>query len=206
MKKCEPLLWIPHFVYYSLAGIINLDKKFGKTNTISSIQYHWILIIKMKWSITTYYDQNVSNINSSFICSNRKLVFWITCFLPLTCLSWVVRGHGVVTHWWVAGVHGTTGWRPSVVGHWCSVVWLRPSRVHAWWRGPRVGSRSRSLPLSLSLGGGGSCSGGLLLHLLPRLHLGVFELLHVERLSLGEQLLPLKLQLHRDGRNAKKDD
>lgn len=83
-----------------------------------------------------------------------------------------------------------------MVGHWGSVVWLGSSRVHAWWRGPRVGSRC--LPLSLSLGGGGSRSGGLLLHLLPRLHLGVFELLHVEGLTLGEQLLPLKLQLQRE--------
>lgn len=99
-------------------------------------------------------------------------------------------------------MHGTAMWWSSMVGHWCSMVWLGPSRVYAWWRGSRVGSRTRSLALSLSLslslGGGGSCCGGLLLHLLPRLHLGVSELLHVERLALGEQLLTLKLQLHRE--------
>lgn len=96
-------------------------------------------------------------------------------------------------------MHGTSVWGPSVVGHWRSVVWLGPSRMHAQWRGSRVGPRTRSL--SLSLGGGrcgGGSSGGLLLHLLPRLHLGVSELLHVERLALGEQLLPLQLQLQRD--------
>lgn len=95
-------------------------------------------------------------------------------------------------------MHGTTMWWSSVVGHWCSMVWLGPSRVHAWWRGSRVGSRTKSLALSLSLGSSGSCGGSLLLHLLPRLHLGVSELLHVERLTLGEQLLTLKLQLHRE--------
>ncbi len=121
--------------------------------------------------------------------------------LFLTCLSWVMRSHGVVAHWWVASMHCTTRWGPSMVGHWCSMVGLGPSGVHAWWRRPRKGPRSRSLSLSLSLGGGGGsgcscCSRSLLLHLLPRLHLGVFELLHVERLTLGEQLLPLKLQLH----------
>lgn len=109
----------------------------------------------------------------------------------------------MVTHRGVAGVHGTTRWGPSVVGHRCSVVWLGPSGVHAWWRGSGVRSRSGSLSLSLSLGGGSGCccgggGGSLLLHLLPRLHLSVFELLHVERLTLGEQLLPLKLQLHKD--------
>ena len=60
-----------------------------------------------------------------------------------------------------------------------------------------MGCRSRSLPLSLSLGSSGSRGGGLLLHLLPRLHLGIFKLLHVERLSLSEQLLSLKLQLQK---------
>lgn len=115
----------------------------------------------------------------------------------LTCLSRVVGGHGVVTHRRVAGVHGAAMWGPSVVGHWRSVVRLGPSGVHPCWRGPRVGTRTGSLALSLSLGGGGGGSRGgvLLLHLLPGLHLGVSELLHVERLPLGEQLLPLKLQL-----------
>lgn len=132
---------------------------------------------------------------------------YIAMVASLTRLSWVVRGHGVVTHRGVNGVHGTAGWRPSVVGDWCSVVWLGPSRVHTWWRGSsRVGSRSRSLTLSLSMGGSGRCSGSLLLHLLPRLHLCVFELLHVEGLTLGEQLLSLKLQLHREMETPRKDD
>lgn len=48
-----------------------------------------------------------------------------------SCLSWVVGGHGVVTHGGVSGMHGGTGWRPSMVGQWCSVMWWGPSRVHA---------------------------------------------------------------------------
>lgn len=104
----------------------------------------------------------------------------------------------MVTHRRVAGVHGAAMWGPSVVGHWCSVMRLGPTGVHPCWRGPRVGTRTRSLALSLSLGGGCGSGGVLLLHLLPGLHLGVPELLHVERLPLGEQLLPLKLQLLRD--------
>lgn len=34
----------------------------------------------------------------------------------------------------------------------------------------------------------------LLLHLLTGLHLSILQLLHVERLSLGQKLLPLELQ------------
>lgn len=120
----------------------------------------------------------------------------------LTRLSWEVLGHGVVTHWGVAGVHGSPGWGPSVVGRWCSVMggWPSvvrwgPSEVHAWRRVSRVGSGSRGLSLPLGLCGCRSSS--LLLHLLPRLHLSIFELLHVEGLPLGEQLLPLELQLQR---------
>lgn len=67
-----------------------------------------------------------------------------------------------------------------------------------------MGSRSGGLSLTLGLSGGGGRS-GLLLHLLPRLHLGVFELLHVERLSLGEKLLPLKLQLQAEKTNTETD-
>lgn len=118
--------------------------------------------------------------------------------VTLTCLSRVVGGHRVVTHRRVAGVHGTSVWGSPMVGHWRSVVWLGTSRVHAQWRGSRVGPRTRSLSLSLGSGGCGSSCRGLLLHLLPRLHLGVSELLHVKRLALGEQLLALQLQLQRD--------
>lgn len=99
------------------------------------------------------------------------------------------------------------GWRCSMMGRRPSVVRWGSSGVHAWWRGPRMGSGTlgsvvmsgaRGLSLPLGLSGGGSCSGSLLLHLLPCLHLCVLELLHVERLSLCEELLPLKLQLQGD--------
>lgn len=96
-------------------------------------------------------------------------------------------------------MHGTTMWRPSVVGHRCSVMRLGSTGMHPWRRVSRVGSRSRSLALPLSLGSGGGSGGGgrssLLLHLLPRLHLSISELLHVEGLTLRQQLLSLKLQL-----------
>lgn len=116
---------------------------------------------------------------------------------PLTCLSGVVRGHGVVSHGWVPGVHGSARWGASMVGHGAPVVGLGSSGVHAWWGVSWVGSGA--LGRALALGGGCSrCSGGrcrLLLHLLPGLHLSVLELLHVEGLTLGQQLLPLQLQL-----------
>lgn len=113
----------------------------------------------------------------------------------------------MVAHWGVARVHCSTRWGTSVVGWGCSMVgrrssmmWWGPSRVHAWWRGPRVWSSPRPLPLGLGGCSSSSCGGCccLLLHLLPRLHLGVFELLHVEGLTLCEQLLPLKLQLRKE--------
>lgn len=119
--------------------------------------------------------------------------------LFLTRLSWVMGGHGVVAHRRVARVHGTTMWGPAMVGHRCSVMRLGPTGMHAWWRVSREGSGSRSLAVPLSLGSGGRSSGGggcsLLLHLLPRLHLSISELLHVERLTLRQQLLSLELQL-----------
>lgn len=105
----------------------------------------------------------------------------------------------MVAHRRVARVHGTTMWGPAMVGHRCAVMRLRPARMHAWWRVGREGSGSRSLAMTVSLGSGGrSSSGGgcsLLLHLLPRLHLSISELLHVKRLTLCQQLLPLELQL-----------
>lgn len=125
-----------------------------------------------------------------------------------TCLSGVVRDHLMVTHWGVARVHGSARWGPSVVWRGASVVrrrstvvWWWSSGVHAWWMGPRV--RARSWGLTLSLGLGGCCS--LLLYLLPCLHLSIFELLHVERLTLREQLLPLKLQLHEEIKETQRE-
>lgn len=113
----------------------------------------------------------------------------------------MVGGHGVVTHWGIAGVHGATMWWPAMMGYWCSMVRLGPSRVDAWWWGSRVGSGSGGLALPLGLGSSGRSSrssrSGLLLHLLSGFHLGVSELLHVEGLTLGEQLLTLQLQLPR---------
>lgn len=104
-----------------------------------------------------------------------------------------------MTHWGIAGVHGATVWWPAMMRHRCSVVRLGPSGVHAWWWGSRVGSGSGGLALPLGLGSGGRSGrgsrGGLLLHLLSGFHLGVSELLHVEGLTLGEQLLTLQLQL-----------
>lgn len=105
-------------------------------------------------------------------------------------------------------MHRSTRRGSAVVGRGCSVVGRGSTevgrgttRVHARWRRPGVGSRG--LALSLSVGGGGGCCGSssLLLHLLSCLHLCVFELLHVERLALSEQLLPLELQLHRHEKN-----
>lgn len=107
----------------------------------------------------------------------------------------------MVTHWGIAGVHGATVWWAAMMGHRCSVVRLGPSGVHAWRWGSRVGSGSGGLTLPLGLGGSGRRGRGsrcrLLLHLLSGFHLGVSELLHVEGLTLGEQLLTLQLQLQR---------
>lgn len=153
----------------------------------------WLRSISWFFVVTYTNNRHVQIYN---ICS-WSLVFSL---MSPTCLSWVVRGHRMVTHWGEARVHGSARWGPSVVrrgrsmvGRRSTVVWWWSSRVHAWWRGPRVRSRSWGLSLSLSLCG---CS-SLLLHLLPCLHLSIFELLHVERLTLSEQLLPLKLQLQR---------
>lgn len=107
----------------------------------------------------------------------------------------------MVAHRRVARVHGTTMWGPAMVGHRCSVMRLGPTGMHAWRRVSGEGPGSRSLAVPLSLGSGGRSSGGggggcsLLLHLLPRLHLSIPELLHVERLTLRQQLLSLELQL-----------
>lgn len=102
-----------------------------------------------------------------------------------------------MAHGRVAGVHGTAVWGAAVVGHRSSVMRLGPAGMHARGRVTRQGSGSRTLALTLSLGGGGGSGGGcsLLLHLLPGLHLGVPQLLHVKGLTLRQQLLPLKLQL-----------
>lgn len=94
-------------------------------------------------------------------------------------------------------MHGAAMWGPAMVRHRRSVMRLGSSWMHPRRRMSREGPRSRSL--ALSLGGGGRSSGGgggsLLLHLLPGLHLSVSELLHVEGLTLRQQLLSLELQL-----------
>lgn len=95
-------------------------------------------------------------------------------------------------------MHSTTMWGPAMVRHRPSVMRLGSTWMHPWWRMSREGPRSRSLALPLSLGGSGrssSSSRSLLLHLLPGLHLSISELLHVEGLTLRQQLLSLKLQL-----------
>lgn len=123
---------------------------------------------------------------------------WVHCRRApaVTCLSRVVGGHGMVAHWRVAGVHGATVWRPTVMRHWPPVVRLRPPGVHGWGRGSSVRSRGGALALGCRrCSSGGGSSGRLLLHLLPGLHLSVAELLHVEGLTLCEELLTLELQL-----------
>lgn len=113
----------------------------------------------------------------------------------VTCLSRVVGGHGVVAHGRVARVHGATVRRPAMMGHRSPVVRLGSPGVHGWGRGPGVRPRGGALaPLGRSRS---SCSrssrSSLLLHLLPGLHLSVAELLHVEGLTLCEELLTLEL-------------
>lgn len=108
----------------------------------------------------------------------------------------------MVAHRRVAGVHGTAVWRSAVVGHRRPVMRLGPTGVHAWWRVSREGPGSRNLAMGVSLGSSGRSRGGLLLHLLPRLHLSISQLLHVKRLTLRQQLLSLELQLQ----SQKKED
>ncbi len=93
----------------------------------------------------------------------------------LTCLRGMVGTHGMMH----GGISGA--WVPGM-------SWV--SRVHAWrWAVGRLAMWRWSVMATCILR---SC---LLLHLLTSLHLSVLQLLHVERLSLRQKLLPLELQL-----------
>ncbi len=102
----------------------------------------------------------------------------------LTCLRGMVGTHGMEQ----GGISGA--WVPGMSGAWVpGMSWV--SRVHAWrWAVRRWAMWRWSVMSSCILLR--SC---LLLHLLTSFHLSVLQLLHVERLSLCQKLLPLELQL-----------
>lgn len=109
-------------------------------------------------------------------------------------LAWRAGGRGVslTLRWLGLRSRGRGGRRCGAGGRlrrWCAGSWLSRSRPLRWWAGDGlIGMRTPRLAVLLVL--------DLLEVLLAGSHLSVFQLLHVEGLTVSQQLLTLILQLH----------